>query len=238
MHRENRNRRAAFNVILLSASYGAAVLLAGAVAFGLAADGHVGATKIVAALTAVSLVAGLTAFALSMRWFVCASPAADAGAHTKLPDKANFMAELKRRLKLSEGSDVYVILADLDGFRSINEAYGREFGDWVLETAARRISVCVRQTDAVARFDGDGFAITLFCENSDLVYALMERVRKSIERMDLFHEGQNITAPITISLGGTKAPSGAGADAAVGLADKALLMAKKKQNMSVLLLKL
>jgi diguanylate cyclase (GGDEF)-like protein len=108
----------------------------------------------------------------------------------------------------------------------------------VLERAARRISVCVRQTDLVARYGGDEFALALSCPTSDVVFRLMERIRTSIEKIELFNEAQNVAVSFTISLGGIKAPFGADADMAIKLADKALLMAKKRQNMSVLLLKL
>ncbi len=52
-----------------------------------------------------------------------------------------------------------VILADLDGFKGINDRFGHATGDDVLREVARRLQSCVRDLDAVGRFGGDEFVV-------------------------------------------------------------------------------
>jgi diguanylate cyclase (GGDEF)-like protein len=79
---------------------------------------------------------------------------------------------------------VSVVLLDLDRFKEINEAHGREVGDSVLATTAKSILSVARDTDCVARYGGEEFVIVLpgvaspgaeiFCER------LMTRLRSTL----------------------------------------------------------
>jgi diguanylate cyclase (GGDEF)-like protein len=57
--------------------------------------------------------------------------------------------------------DVAVTYCDLDGFKSVNDRFGHEEGDRVLELAAGRLAGAVRGGDLVARLGGDEFAVLI-----------------------------------------------------------------------------
>lgn len=68
-----------------------------------------------------------------------------------------------------------LMMIDLDRFKSINDTYGHDAGDWVLKTVSSRIQQSVRPTDELARLGGDEFLLiieehlsasqlTAFCE--------------------------------------------------------------------------
>jgi PAS domain S-box-containing protein len=80
---------------------------------------------------------------------------------TRLPNRRLFNDRLAHALAHSERNKFYgsLVVLDLDNFKPLNDTHGHAAGDLLLQQAARRISACVRETDAVARFGGDEFVI-------------------------------------------------------------------------------
>ena len=59
------------------------------------------------------------------------------------------------------GRPLAVVLADLDGFKEVNDAHGHQAGDRLLEEVARALEGVLRATEVVARLGGDEFALLL-----------------------------------------------------------------------------
>jgi len=80
---------------------------------------------------------------------------------TGLPGQALLEERLQRALAESarDGRRVALVLIDLDRFRTINDTFGREVGDQVLQRIARRLRALLRDVDTVARMPGDQFAL-------------------------------------------------------------------------------
>jgi len=57
--------------------------------------------------------------------------------------------------------NVAVIMLDLDNFKDVNDTLGHDAGDFLLKTAAERLSEALRKSDTVARFGGDEFVLIL-----------------------------------------------------------------------------
>ncbi|HEY9793811.1 MAG TPA: diguanylate cyclase [Candidatus Obscuribacterales bacterium] len=83
------------------------------------------------------------------------------------------------RQKLPTG----LILVDVDRFSAINEEHGAETGDMVLMSIGHKLSRIIRQSDLLARYSGDTFAIVL--PNTDLAGSkvVAEKLRTEIEAM-------------------------------------------------------
>lgn len=62
---------------------------------------------------------------------------------------------------LRAGSDIAVLVVDLDGFKNVNDTFGHAIGDMVLSQVARALVLSVRPGDAVIRYGGDEFLLML-----------------------------------------------------------------------------
>ena len=82
---------------------------------------------------------------------------------TDLPNQVLFKDRLKQAIALSRRSDQMqaVMLLNLDRFKTINDSLGYAAGDHLLQSVAQRLTSCVRESDTVARFGSDEFAILL-----------------------------------------------------------------------------
>ena len=82
---------------------------------------------------------------------------------TDLPNQVLFKDRLKQAIALSRRNDQMqaVLLLNLDRFKTINDSLGYTAGDRLLQSVAQRLTSCVRESDTVARFGGDEFAILL-----------------------------------------------------------------------------
>ncbi len=83
---------------------------------------------------------------------------------TELPNRAWFMNRLQQAIDLSYRREDYlysVLFIDIDRFKVVNDSLGHLVGDQLLKSVARQLQVCLRHTDAVARFGGDEFVILL-----------------------------------------------------------------------------
>ena len=82
---------------------------------------------------------------------------------TGLPNRALVFEYASHLLAAARRSHVHgaFLFIDLDRFKPINDLYGHEIGDRVLQEVARRLLSCVRQEDLVARLGGDEFIVVL-----------------------------------------------------------------------------
>ncbi|MGB4704924.1 MAG: diguanylate cyclase [Candidatus Saccharicenans sp.] len=126
------------------------------------------------------------------------------------------------------GQPVSVIMVDLDRFKRINDSYGHEAGDYLLQMIARTLQRLVRSEDIVCRYGGEEFTVVL--PGLSLTRAV-ERARlllDSVRHLELSFGG-SIIKNITISAGVASCPDhGLSWQEVIQAADLALLRAKKE----------
>ena len=121
---------------------------------------------------------------------------------TGLPNRLLFQDRLWHALERGrrENTPTCVLIADLDGFKAINDELGHPMGDLVLVTFAERLRSVLRASDTAARLGGDEFSIV--CENTEPADAdvLAERLRSSVtEPLPL--SGRTVTIGLSIGIG-------------------------------------
>ncbi|PLW79906.1 hypothetical protein C0585_05360 [Candidatus Woesearchaeota archaeon] len=105
---------------------------------------------------------------------------------------------------LENSGDYSLIFMDIDHFKSINDTYGHETGDMVLETFANLVYDSVRKGDVTVRYGGEEFLVFL-PGNAELAYQKAEDIKKNLSDVvfvDAF--GKHISPdvhPITASYG-------------------------------------
>lgn len=82
---------------------------------------------------------------------------------TELPNRNLFLDRLDQQIKHNERSNTISALffIDLDHFKEVNDDFGHDVGDYLLQQVANRISACVRKNVTVARIGGDEFTVIL-----------------------------------------------------------------------------
>lgn len=96
-------------------------------------------------------------------------------------------------------ASVGLLFVDVDGFKSLNDAWGHQAGDMVLVRIAETLSGTLRQADILARYGGEEFVILPMDATEIGIVQLAERLRSAVEQLDIQMEGNRI--PVTISVG-------------------------------------
>tara|TARA_R110000868_G_scaffold411283_2_gene702731 strand:- start:942 stop:2924 length:1983 start_codon:yes stop_codon:yes gene_type:complete len=156
-----------------------------------------------------------------------ASRLANYDALTGLANRRLFHTEIVRRLAEAEatGTELNVLLVDLDRFKVINDLYGHDTGDSLLRTISARIRSAIRSTDLAARIGGDEFAILSDAPTVERAHlSLLRRLLSSIQEPIYAGEYQLGT---TVSIGVASYPKdGKTAEDLLRQADQALYQAK------------
>jgi diguanylate cyclase (GGDEF)-like protein/PAS domain S-box-containing protein len=109
---------------------------------------------------------------------------------TGLPNRVLFLDRLRQtfeRKKRRNNFNFGILFLDLDSFKSVNDQFGHAMGDDLLVSVARRLELCLRSGDTVARFGGDEFAVLLedIKDVSDAVN-VAKRIQESLQlKLDL-----------------------------------------------------
>ncbi len=121
-----------------------------------------------------------------------------------------------------------VMLLDIDHFKTLNDDYGHLIGDDFLKEVAGCIDECMQKPkDYAARYGGEEFCVLLPKTSLHGAYAVAERIRESVENIQMEVEGKKISVTISIGLveflGNEK---GASVETLLNRADEALYTSK------------
>jgi diguanylate cyclase (GGDEF)-like protein len=135
---------------------------------------------------------------------------------------------LRRETKRASrsGRPLSLLFVDLDGFKSINDMHGHLYGSRALVEAAGVMRDSARETDIVARFGGDEFAVVLPDTGSEGAIAVGERLRARVAAFR-FLEGDGLSIALTVSVGVATLPDvAASAEGLIQAADDAMYWVK------------
>ncbi len=109
----------------------------------------------------------------------------------------------KNRLASLDCSPISIIMADINGIRLINNAFGLAEGDRLIIETAKLMQSCCRDGDLLARTGGDDFTILLPYTGREKAYEITDQIKESCERFN--HTISNNEKYLNLSIGfGTK----------------------------------
>ena len=135
---------------------------------------------------------------------------------------------------VGEGRSISLIMADLDGFKEINDRYGHQVGDFLLRSVYRTFQNYVRDEDWIFRYGGDEFIILLPETDKEAGRIVAERLRIALEKKEHYYRrgaegGSPLALVVTASFGVSSAPQDAREpEKLIDRADRAMYSAKKK----------
>jgi diguanylate cyclase (GGDEF)-like protein len=147
---------------------------------------------------------------------------------TQLYNSRYMSQVLRRETKRASrsGRPLSLLFIDLDGFKSVNDSHGHLCGSRALVEAAGLIRLSARETDVVARFGGDEFALILPDTGSEGAAAVGERIRERIAA-HRFLLGDGLDIHLTVSVGVATLPDvAASTEGLIQAADEAMYHVK------------
>lgn len=154
---------------------------------------------------------------------------------TGLPNRALFDDRLEHGLAQAnrQGWNLAVLFLDLDDFKMINDTYGHDVGDHVLQTIAKRLQEKTRSDDTISRHGGDEFLYLLMGNRNEPDVALIAgKIIAAIQAPCHIHTTDlNITLSVSTSIGIAIFPKdGTTSEALIKSADTAMYLAKQNKS--------
>ena len=147
---------------------------------------------------------------------------------TGLPNRRAMLAELHREWSRYHraGHRFSVVLIDLDYFKIINDRYGHDAGDRVLESFSALLKSACRDSDLASRWGGEEFLVLL--PDTPLLDALSlaERIRHATELETIIYDGQQV--PVTLSAGVSSVTQATDLEDLLKQVDKNLYLSKER----------
>jgi len=127
------------------------------------------------------------------------------------------------------GGSLTVMMLDIDHFKRVNDTYGHQQGDLVLQAVARVILESIRKDiDLPCRFGGEEFILLLPSTPMTGATVLAERIRQRCEEMEVAIESQNIKITLSIGLAELSKDALVSKDELIRRADAMLYVAKSQ----------
>jgi two-component system, cell cycle response regulator len=125
------------------------------------------------------------------------------------------------------GFPFWVVLADLDCFKNINDNYGHDAGDAVLRKFAEILKAKTRASDICGRMGGDEFLIVMTHVDEEHIQPTIEPLREKLATHAFNFGGQSVSITASFGIAGFHGTEGPPFSVLVQQADKALYAAKR-----------
>lgn len=145
---------------------------------------------------------------------------------TKLLNRRGFDERIVPLFNGNSDLKACVLILDIDFFKHVNDTYGHDIGDVVLQRVAETLNKAVREDDIIARFGGEEFIAMLTNCDINTAETTAQRMLEAVRTLDIYTAKHHIK--ITISIGISELlPDDTNIDKALKRSDEALYTAKQ-----------
>jgi two-component system, cell cycle response regulator len=100
------------------------------------------------------------------------------------------------------GFSLWVVVADIDSFKTINDTFGHHAGDIVIKTFADYLKRCTRSSDICGRLGGDEFLLVMTHVESGHIEATVNRFRVQFASLSFPFQGQSVSVSASFGIAG------------------------------------
>jgi diguanylate cyclase (GGDEF)-like protein len=144
---------------------------------------------------------------------------------TGLANRRAFLGNAEDVVRGKQGGPLSVMLADLDGFKAVNDRFGHAIGDRVLQVFADTIRRTLRVTDLSGRIGGEEFAFLMAGTNAAEALRIAERIRTRFAESARAIGGEPVASTVSIGVA-TTIDTAVRIEDLMAAADQALYRAK------------
>jgi diguanylate cyclase (GGDEF)-like protein len=148
---------------------------------------------------------------------------------TGLLNRQVFIEQTQKSIEIAKryNEGLAILMLDLDHFKKVNDNYGHQAGDKVIQESTRIIKSLLRETDIMGKYGGEEFVVCVKACTISGVNKLCRRMLDSVESMSISDIVPGKTEPLTISVGCAIFPDhGIELTELIRCADEALYVAK------------
>jgi diguanylate cyclase (GGDEF)-like protein len=147
---------------------------------------------------------------------------------TGLANRRHLEETLRQNLAAAaqQQAPVACLMIDIDHFKRFNDEYGHDAGDVVMQHVAQVLRNHACETDLACRYGGEEFTLIMPGADAETAAARAEDIRTTIRKVSVAHRGRPLH-PVTVSIGVASYPAQTDAANLLGMADAALLEAKR-----------
>lgn len=128
---------------------------------------------------------------------------------------------------LADGDPMSIMMIDIDCFKQINDSFGHQTGDEVIQEVARRLQNHLRDCDVIGRFGGDEFLIAMNRTKTTAdTLEIAERILRKMAENPIVVDSYPIEVTLSIGVAFAQKVKGTGVDELIKLADDALYHSK------------